>query len=83
MFSVVDVVDILLKDRPEEKRYARKHKVVKGDIDIVEDGLTRKAIIESRYELRDGEEHIFVEKVKNHLTDSHIVPPAMDQHQTP
>ena len=33
--------------------------------------------------MREGEEHVLVEEVEDHLADAHVVPPPVHQHQPP
>ena len=72
------IVNILLKDRSNNQRQWSEGKVVERNIDIVEDSLRWKTTVEGKDKLGKGEEHVFVEEVKNHLSNAYVVPPAMD-----
>ena len=82
-FCGSDVVDVLFEDGPDDEWERREDKVVHGDVDVVEDGLSGISAEEGEDKLGNGEEHVFVEKVENHLSNTHVVPPAVHQQQSP
>ena len=45
--------------------------IVECNVDVVEDGLSRESAVEGEDELRDREEHVFVEKVEDGDEEQH------------
>ena len=72
-----DVVHVLLEHCPDDQGHGGEDQVVEGDVHVVEDGLAGVATVESEDELGDGEEHVLVEEVQDHLGNSQVVPPAV------
>ncbi len=77
------IIKILLEDSPYNKWQGCKHQIIRRNIVVIEECLTRVSAIESEYKLRDSKKHILIEEVKNHLRNSDIIPPPMDQQQPP
>ena len=82
-FFVEDVVDVLFENCSHNQGKGCEDEVVKGDIHVIVDCLARVAAKESVKELGNGEKHVFVKKVQNHLTDSDVIPPSMHEQQPP
>lgn len=78
-----DIVDILFEDGPDHKRERGEEKVVHRNVDIIEYGLAGITRVEREDELRDGEKHVFVEEVEDHLGNPDVVPPPVHQYQPP
>ena len=72
------VINILFENGSDYERKRGEDKIVKWDIDIVENCLCWETTVECENELRDGKQHIFVEEVENHLSNTDIVPSAVD-----
>jgi len=85
MFTVflVDIIYILLKNRPTDEGHRREHNVVQRDVRSVKEALSGEAAIEGEVELWNREDHILVEKVEDHLCDADVVPTAVNQQQPP
>lgn len=73
----------MLEHGADDDRQRREDEVVEGDVHVVEERLTGVGAEKGGDELRDGEEHVLVEEVENHLADSDVVPPAMHEQQPP
>jgi len=71
------VVDVLLKHSSNYKGERSKCKVVEGDVNVIEDGLAGKPTIKGKDELRNREQHIFVEEVKDHLRNTQVIPTSV------
>ncbi len=74
-----DEVDVLFQYGPDDQWKRREYQIVQRDIKIVVQRLSRVPIQKGEQVLREGEYHVLVEEVQNHLADSNVVPPPMDQ----
>jgi hypothetical protein len=70
-------LDIHLKDRPYNHREKSESHVVESDRPRKPKRLTWAHIIETVRELDSSKDHVFVEKVENHLSDPHVVQPPI------
>lgn len=77
------VVQILVKNCSNYQGYTGEGQVIEGNVPIIEDRLTTIRIVEAVYYLRNGENHIFVEEVEDHFTDSNVAPPPMHHDKLP
>ena len=77
------IVDILFEDGPDDQRYAGEDEVEKRDVHVFEEGLTGVTAVEGEDELGEGEQHVFVEEVEDHLCNADVVPSTVDQQQAP
>lgn len=73
------IVNVLLEQCPYDQGNTRKGQVVKRNVVVFEYGLSRVPGIEGEKKLGEGEEHVFVKEVQNHLSNSHVVPSAMNE----
>ena len=78
-----NIVYVLLEDSFYDQRNSSEDEVEEGHVGVIKDSLPRIRGEEGKVELRDGEHHVFVEEVEDHLADSEVVPPSMDQKQPP
>lgn len=76
---LVDIVDILLQNGPTNQRDSREDDVVEGYVGVVKKALAAKAAVEGEVELWDGEYHVLVEEVQDHLGNTYVVPATMHQ----
>jgi len=77
MSLFAEIIDVLLENSPNDQRDTSEDKVEKRYVHIFEQSLAGVAAVEGEDELGEGEQHVFVEEVEDHLCDSHVVPPAM------
>lgn len=83
LLGLIDVVDILLQDGSDDEWEGGEHYVVEGNVGIVEEAEAGVRAVEGEVELGDGEDHVLVEEVKDHLADSDVVPAAVDEEEAP
>ena len=77
------VVQILVEHGSDHQRNRSESQVVKGNVPIVENALSGVAIEKAENDLRKSENHILVEEIQNHLSDSDVTPTAVDHQQFP
>lgn len=77
------VIYILFENGSDQQRNTCENQIVQSDIPIIKNGLSRVPIVESKIELRQRKEHIFVKEIKRHLTNPNIIPPTMHKQQSP
>ncbi len=75
----LDVIDILFEECPYKKWKRGEQDIIESDVEIIVDGLSRVCIAEGKEHSGDGKQNAFIAKVKNHLTNSDIVPSAVNE----
>lgn len=79
----LDIIDILFEECPYKKGKRCEQDIIESDVEIIIDGLSRVGIAEGEEHSGDGKQNAFIAKVKNHLTNSDIVPSAVNEKQSP
>ena len=74
---------IHLEDCSDQDREQGEYHVVEGDRPAQPERLSWSHGIEAVGQLHRSEDHIFVEKVQNHLCDSDVVEPPMIEQELP
>lgn len=75
------VIQVPIKRCVNHQRPGRKQYVIIRNIVIFETCLTRKTIPKSSNELWERKQHILIEKIKNHPTDSPVILSPMTKYQ--
>lgn len=83
LFTVSDVVDVLLEQSLDYQGKRSEEQVVAGDVVVIVKGLTRETSCESKHELWQSEDQVLIKEVENQLGVSEVAPPAMDQDKPP
>ena len=66
------IIDILVEDSSHDNRKRGKGHVVKTDVEVIEDRLSRKSVIKDKEELGHGKYYIFEEEILDHLSYSQV-----------
>lgn len=72
------IVDVLIKGCSNDQWECSKDQIIQGDVPIIIKRLGWKGTKETKEELRDSEQHVFVEEVQNHLWNSDVIPMTMN-----
>ena len=75
--------DIYLEDGSDEDGKEGEDHVVKGDGPREPEGLARAHGVEGEDGLDNSKDHIFIEEVKNHLSNSDVIQPTVMKKQLP
>ena len=66
-------VEVPVEGGGHDERPAREEQIVKGDAEVVEDGLSAGAVQEIVEELRHREQHVLVDEVEYHVGEPNVV----------
>lgn len=78
LFAIYDIIDITFEQSFQKEGKRSEKQIIERNIEIIVISLSTETAEKREIELRQGEDHIFVEKIENKLWISQIIQSSMN-----